>query len=169
MTATQPMQDVLKTCSLHALLLVTSKMLARSGFGDVQIMDRREKRQKSRFGGHELLCETTLGSLSIRIVVKVINDAVRLRMLDELSGVVARTKADLGILISPHHVTSSARRHQVAFREAHVEVMDGERLAGRLMSLGIGVRPKGSVDYGFFWSLEEASQRIAALMREEGL
>jgi restriction endonuclease Mrr len=165
----QPLQRVLQRSSLHSLLLVTSKMLSRSGFGDVQILDRREPRQRSRFGGHELLCETNVGSLPVRIVVKVINDAVRLRMLDELAGVVIRTKSDLGLIVTPHHLTASARRHQEAFHSARIEVIDGVRLAEKLTSLGIGVREKGSIDFAFFMALEEAADRITAFMRKGDL
>lgn len=163
----QPMIQVLQNSSLHGLLLVTSKMLARSGFGDVQILDRRETRQKSRFGGHELLCESSLGSLPVKVIVKVINDSIRLRMLDELAGAVMRTKADLGLIVSPHHLTSSASRHQASYKAARVEAIDGAELVGRLTRLGIGVRKSGELDYQFFGGLEEVSRRVMCFIRKE--
>lgn len=161
------MVAVLQSCSLHSLLMLTSKMLSRSGFGDVQILGRREMRQKSRFGGHELLCEGVVGTEPYRVIVKVINDAVRLRMLDELAGAVIRTKADLGIIVSPHHLTTSADKHQGDYYGARLCVIDGLDMATRLSKLGIGVRPKGSVDYQYFEQLDEVGERALAFMRQE--
>lgn len=163
----QPMIHVLKQSSLHSLLLLTAKMLSRSGFGEVQILDRRETRQKSRFGGHELLCETSLGSLPVKVIVKVINDSIRLRMLDELAGAVLRTKADLGIIVSPHHLTSSAKRYQASYKSARLSVIDGAALAERLGRLGIGIRAHGGPDYAFFIELEEMGRRVSDFMRRE--
>ncbi len=162
------MRNMLKRSSLHTLLLLTSKMLARTGFGDVEILDRRETKQKSRFGGHELQCETSLGALPLKVIVKVINDGVRLRMLDEMAGAVMRTKADLGIIVSPHHLTSSAEQHLASHKSARVVVIDGVEFARRLVRLGIGVRDFGEVDYQFFGKLEEIGGRALAFMRSEG-
>lgn len=161
----QALLHMLQRSSLHTLLLLTSKVLSRSGFGEVQILDRRETRQKSRFGGHELMCESSFGSLPLKVIVKVINDGVRVRMLDELAGAVIRTKADLGIIVSPRHVTATARKLQPHYLSARVNIIDGNDLAERLMKLGIGVRPKGDVDYQFFGALEEVSERVNAFMK----
>ncbi|ARU41214.1 hypothetical protein CCB80_08730 [Armatimonadetes bacterium Uphvl-Ar1] len=161
----QTMLHVLQGSSLHSLLLLTSKVLSRSGFGEVQVLDRRETRQKSRFGGHELMCESTFGSLPVKVIVKVINDSVRLRMLDELVGAVQRTKADLGIIVSPRHVTASARKLQDHYKASRVNIIDGTELADRLTRLGIGVRPKGDVDFQFFGALEEVGHRVTAFMK----
>lgn len=163
----QAMLNVLQGSSLHSLLMLTSKVLSRSGFGEVQILDRRETRQKSRFGGHELMCESSFGSLPVKVIVKVINDGVRVRMLDELVGAVQRTKADLGIIVSPRHVTASALKLQAHYKSARVNIIDGTELAERLTKLGIGVRPKGDIDYQFFGSLEEVGSRVLAFMRKE--
>lgn len=163
----QALLHMLQRSSLHTLLLLTSKVLSRSGFGEVQILDRRETRQKSRFGGHELMCESSFGSLPLKVIVKVINDGVRVRMLDELAGAVMRTRADLGIIVSPRHVTATARKLQPHYLSARVNIIDGNDLAERLMKLGIGVRLKGDVDYQFFGALEEVSERVNAFMKAE--
>ena len=111
----QALEEMLKRCSLHSLLMLTSKVLSRSGFGDVQLLDRRQSRQKSRFGGHELLCESSVGMFPTRVIVKVIQDSVRLRMLDELAGSVRRTNADMGLIVSPHHLTANASKHLASY------------------------------------------------------
>src|SRR5579871_2191023 len=102
------LEYTLKNCSLHVLLMLTSRVLTRSGLGDAQILDRRHTKQKSRFGGHEILCETVVGDATYRTIVKVVNDTGRLRMLDELAGSVIRMKADRGILVTPRRLSVRA-------------------------------------------------------------
>lgn len=161
------LQFTLKNCSLHALILITARLLSRSGFGDAQILDRRLTRQKSRYGGHEILCETVVGGGPYRTIVKVINDVGRLRMLDELAGSVIRTKADRGLLITPHNLSAGARRNLESYFGVRVEAVAGEAFADLLVRFGIGVRPRGDVDYAFFTELEEVSKRLLAFLREE--
>lgn len=162
-----PLVEMLKNCSLHSLMMLTSKALSLSGFGDVQILDRRQSRQRSRYGGHELVCRGSLGTLPMKVIVKVINDSVRLRMLDELAGAVIRNRADLGIIVTPHHVTTNAARQQGAYRLARVETVDGHGLASILRKFAIGIRPRGEVDYAFFGELEDASRRILSIIARE--
>ena len=162
-----PFEGILQTCSLHSLLMLTSKALTRSGFGDVQILDRRQVRQKSRFGGHELLCETTVGHLPCKVIVKVINDKVRQRMLDELAGAVDRNKADLGLLVTPHQLSATAAKQQGSYSRSRIQVIDGAALEELLRKFKIGIRPKGDIDYAFFSSLEEVSDRLLAFMSKE--
>lgn len=153
----EPLQKALQQCSLHALLIICSKVLTRSGFGDVQILDRRQNKQKSRFGGHELLCQTNLGFIPIKMIVKVARDTVRTRMLDELAGTVIRTSADLGLIITPYHLTTRAVKHKDAYKGVRIDSLDGSGLADLLRRYQYGVLLSGKVDYGFFTSLEESA------------
>lgn len=164
-----PLTGALQGCSLHSLLMVTSQALSRSGYGDVQILDRRQSKQRSRFGGHELACFTNLGSVQAKVIVKVIRDTVRIRMLDELSGAVLRTGANLGILVTPFDVAKSAAKQLGKYDPTHIEVIDGDALAELLTKYHIGLRSRGDVDYAFFGGLEEASDRIMSFMRKERL
>ena len=164
-----PFVRALQQCSLHSLILLTTKALGRSGFGDVQILDRRQSKQRSRYGGHELECRVIVGTLPMKVIVKVINDSVRVRMLDELAGAVVRTKADLGLIVTPHHVTANAARHQGTYRGARVEIMDGKKLSDLLRHIKVGIRPYGDVDYAFFEALEEVSQRMLAFIAANSL
>lgn len=164
---TDALPPVLQECSLHSLLICVSRTLTRSGFGDVQILDRRRSKQKSRFGGHELMCETTLGSYPVKVVVKVIKDDVRTRMVDELAGTVMRTNADLGLLVTPFNVSERVRAAQGAYRPLRLEFIDGNRLAELMRCSGVGVRSKGSVDYAFFSELEDVSERLLAFLGKE--
>lgn len=158
----------LQALPLHPLLMVVAKALARAGYGDVRITGRRTPKGKSDDGGHEILCERDLGTVPVRIAVKVVRDAVRVRMLDELAGVVARTGCDLGLVVTPFAPgkTVAAELARTVRPGPRVEVMDGAALARLLVRYGIGVREKGSVDYPFFRELEEASLRILTFAEE---
>lgn len=160
------LERVLQRCSLHALLMLTSNALTRAGFGDVQILDRRQSKQKTRYGGHELMCQTTIGSLPVKVIVKVINDAIRGRMMDELAGAVLRTKADLGLLVTPHQTSAIMKKRQAEYRPVRIEIMDGPVLASLLSANGIGVTEKKRVDFPFFSSIEIASERILGFLAE---
>lgn len=159
-----PFVGALQQCSLHSLLMLTSKALSRSGFGDVQILDRRQSKQKSRYGGHELECRFLVGTMSMKVIVKVVRDSVRVRMLDELAGAVLRSKADLGLIVTPHHVTVNAARHQASYQRARIEIIDGKQLAELLQQVRVGIRSKGDVDYAFFEALEEVSLRMLSFI-----
>ena len=159
-----PLQHALKNCSLHVLLMITSKALSRVGYGDVQILDRRTSRQKSRFGGHELLCQTTLGGRSVTVLVKVLRDSIRIRNLDELAGTVIRRGADSALIITPHHVTRVAKTLISEYKPLKTAVIDGLELAGMLSEARIGTRGNSDVDYAFFGEIEEASARILSFM-----
>ena len=151
----QQLKGALQSASLHPLLLMVSRVLARSGYGEVRLMDRLSPREKSREGGHELLCELVHGIDVHRIVVKVLRDSIRIRNLDELVGTINRTGADSGIVISPHHVTRDAKRLLEVYSGVDIGVVDGEQLATWLRLHDIGTLPSGDVDYAFFGHLED--------------
>jgi len=168
MPKTDPLTLALRECSLHSLLMLTSKVLTRAGFGDVEILDRRETGQKSRHGGHEMSCLTYVGSLPVRSIVKVVPQYdLRTRHFDELAGGVLRAGADLGLLVTPHKVSASIAGKQPSYRPARLEVIDGNSLASLMRCSGIGVRPDGSPDYAFFAELEEVSGRLMGFIRKE--
>lgn len=162
-----PLEGALQGCSLHALLMCVSKALARSGFGDVQILDRRSSRQKSRYGGHEILCESALGTYPLRVAVKVVRDTARTRMGDELAGTVLRTGADMGLLVTPFNVSPKLRQAQGSYKPARIETLDGGGLARLMRCSGVGVRPNGDVDYAFFAELEQVSRRLLDFIGRE--
>jgi restriction endonuclease Mrr len=151
------LERALQDCSLHALLIICSKVLTRSGFGDVQILDRRQSRQKSRYGGYELICQTNLGFLPVRMIVKVVRDTVRTRMLDELAGATVRSSADFGLIITPYHLTKKAVKHKESYKNVRIEALEGAALSELLQRYGFGVALSGKADPAFFKSLEESA------------
>lgn len=164
---TDPLAGALRECSLHCLLILVSKALTRSGFGDVEIVGRRQPGQKSRFGGHEIACAAALGPLPLKVLVKVVRDDLRLRHFDELAGGVIRGRADLGLLVSPFEISASAARAQALYRPARVESMDGNGLAELIRCSGFAVRPDGSPDYAFLSELETVSERLLEFVGKE--
>jgi len=156
----EQLKGALKAATLHPLLLMVSKVLARSGYGEIRVMDRRTARQKSRDGGHELICELLQGQEPHRIVVKVLRDSIRIRNLDELVGTINRTGADSGLVVSAHHITRDARRLIESYSGVEIGVVDGDGLANWLRVHGIGVLSNGDVDYGFFGHLEDLSHHV---------
>lgn len=157
----------LRECSLHSLLMLTSKALIRSGWTEVELLDRRDARQKSRSGGHEMSCVALLGPTPVKMIVKVVRDDVRTRMLDELAGAVLRNSADLGLIVTPYQVSASVSGKQAAYRPARVESLDGDSLATLMRCSGIAVRPDGTPDYAFLAELEAVSGRLLAFIRKE--
>lgn len=160
------LKGALQAASLHPLLLVVSKLLARSGYGDVQLMDRRAPKQKTRQGGHELVCELMEGDELRRVVVKVLRDSIRIRNLDELVGTINRTGADSGLVISPHHLTKDAQELIESYSSVSFGIIDGDALSEWMLLHGIGVRKGGEVDFGFFGSLEDVSLQVRHFIEE---
>ncbi len=145
--------------------MLAQKALARSGFGDVHLLDRRLSKQKTRDGGHELACYCTFGILRVKVVVKLINDPVNLRMCSELASTVRRMKADFGVIIGTRHVTAAAKKHLAFFRDEKVVILNGDSFASLLRKHRLGVRPGGAVDYAYLSALEHVSPKIICAIR----
>jgi hypothetical protein len=148
--------------------MLTSKALTRAGFGDVEIMDRRTSKEKSRFGGYELSCRLMLGSLPAKVIVKVLSrDTIRQRQLDELAGSVMRSGADAGLIVSPYPLPQALLGAVRSYRPLKIHVIDGPLLAELLTRSSIGIGPKGRPDFAFFSELEDTSLKIQSFMRRE--
>lgn len=166
MTNLQELQVKLKECSLYGLLLVTQVALTRAGYGDVQFQDRRESRQKTRHGGHELLCRMRVGEVTSHIVVKVIKDGIRTRMLDEAMGTADRRRADFAMIVSPHNLSPKVAPHQGEYSKTPLQVFDGLNLARLVAKHGVGLRQDGSIDYAYYEVMrQEARQLLPQLLR----
>lgn len=167
---TDPLAGALQGCSFHALLMLCSKALTRSGFGDVEILDRRQRGQRSRHGGHDMDCRASVGTFPAKVIVKVVleRDGVKTRNFDELAGAALRASADLGLILTPYKVSASVAARQASYGPVRVEAMDGKALADLMRRSGIAVRPSGEPDFAFLAELEEVSGRLLAFMRKEG-
>ncbi len=149
------MVAALQACSLFELLILLQPILAREGYGDVEVLDRLLTTQKTRHGGFEMVSRIGAGILPLTCVIKVINDDIRVRMLSELVGTVDRINADVGLVITPKKLCKSAEKELPKYTTTKLQILDGEALAGLMRKHKIGVRPGGGVDYAFFGGLED--------------
>lgn len=161
-----PLIPLLQSASLHALLILVSESLAKSGFYSVQFLGRREPSQKSDKGGHELLCHSLSAGYKQKVLVKVMRYPFRSRMFHELAGVAICERADFAILVAPHKLSSKMVEVQEACSSVRVEVIDGELLASRLRAQGTGIRASGEPDFAFFSALEEYSRKVLTFAKE---
>ena len=160
------LQRELQACPLHVLLLATQRALSRSGYGDVQFLGRFRRRQKSRLGGHDIVCETVMGASVHHVVVKVLRDTVRVRHLDELAGTVQRTRADTGLVVSPYGMTKAAAQTIGGGGVPRFHVVAGADMAEWFANYGVGVKKDGTVDRLFFRHLEEAAGKMDAFLKK---
>jgi hypothetical protein len=155
--------------SFHALQILISTVMSRSGWNETIILDRRETGRKSRHGGHEISCRTFLGPVAVKMVVKVHRDTGRTRMLDEMAGTVLRNGADVGLLVTPTKLSPGIAAKQAGYKGVRMESIDHEALASLMRCSGVGVRHDGTPDYEFLVALEEQSARLLVFMKQEGL
>ena len=160
MTNLQELQVKLQECSLYGLLLVTSAALTRAGYGDVQFQDRRESRQKTKHGGHELTCTLRVGEAMSRAVVKVINDGIRTRMCDEAMGTADRRRADFAMIVSPHNLSPKVAHQQGQYTKTPLQVFAGIDLAALVAKYKVGIRKDGSIDYAYYETLRSSAHEL---------
>lgn len=152
----------LRKCSFPAYLHIVHKTLIRAGFGDVQLLDRFETYQKSRYGGHEIECFVPCGSRSIKVVVKVIKDRIRIRMLDELVGVLNRCGGEMALIVSPFIMGDEVAIQSTRYNTVSLDVIDEVDLVRLMSKHTVGVRRNGELDYAYFEALEEDIAAIRA-------
>lgn len=161
---TKPLELALRQLSLNPLMTIVSRVLTRAGYGEARLQDRLKEKQKSRNGGCDLLFEATFGTREVRVAVKVLRDTIRTRMLDEMCGVVRRTKADMGFLVTPYSLGKKARDLLSSYRP-EIHVIDGAALAELMQLYGIGTKGPGVVDEEFFAWLEHYSDRTVDYLK----
>lgn len=158
------LKAALQSSSFFPLLSLVSRTLTRAGYGEVRFMGRRAPQQKSKDAGYDLLFEATFATRRrLVVVVKVADQPIRIRQLDEMCGVIHRTRADMGFVVSAHHVTRKAKALLPDY-EPTVQAIDGEQLAALMSEYQIGTRGKGEVDYAFFGSLEHYSNKVLSFI-----
>lgn len=155
--------SVIRVSSFHVQMLLVRQLLDRLGYKQLQFMGRRERKEKTYLGGHEFTDETRVGLFDVQTVVKFVGQEVRVRMLDELAGVVRRTGSDYGILISTHGLTSSAEFHLGSHEPIRIRVVTGTEFARLLIQPKIGVREVQGleVDESFFRHLDRMSRQVS--------
>lgn len=155
--------SVIRVSSFHVQMLLVRQLLDRLGYKQLQFMGRRERKEKTYLGGHEFTADDRLGLFYVQTVVKFVGQEVRVRMLDELAGVVRRTGSDYGILISTHGLTNSAEFHLGSHEPIRIRVVTGTEFARLLIQHKIGVREVQGleVDEPFFRHLDRMSRQVS--------
>lgn len=160
-------ESALATLSLHPLLILVSRLLSRSGYGDVHLLGRREAKGRTPEIGHEIVCHALLGGMSATVVVKVIRDVARVRHLDELSGVALRRGADAALLVAPRGLSRSATAALGSYAPRRIDVLDAPEIAHLMKVHRVGVLSSGEVDHAFLQGLEESSQLLLGFIRDK--
>lgn len=149
-----PLQGALGQCSTRALVLLTAKALERVGSGDVELVDRRRTGRNGRRGGFEIVCRGAAGLVPVVMVVKVVRTPLTARTLDEVAGAASRAGADAALVVTPHHSSALPSGAQADYAPLRLLAYGGSGFAELIRRSGIGVRPRGDVDYAFLESLE---------------
>jgi len=159
--STKPLERVLQDLSLNELIMLLEKLLPFEGFGDVEVLDRRKTKQKSRFGGFEMRCRTKVGNQAGIVLVKVVPKfPLNTRMVHELAGCGLEHDALLSLLVSPFNRSPSRAFAQALQPKLRVRIIDVPELIRLMNCSGLGIRPKGEVDYAFFANLKTASDLV---------
>lgn len=157
-------QSRIHHAKLHTKLLLLQRLLARLGFGDVRSMGRLKAGQKSKQGGHELFCRFQAGSQTATMVVKLVSDSARLRMLCELAGTVLLNRAQFGLLVTTKPSSGRMFRFLDRLAPLKIDLIDGPHLAQLLHKYGIGVREHGEPDFSYLEQLDGQEKEVVALL-----
>ncbi len=161
-------QQLMQEVNFHVLLLCVSNVLSREGFSDVQLLGRRTTKQKSYLGGCDLVAHQRLGVFETKTLIKVIQDDIRLRMLDEITGAMPRTKANFGAIVTPFGLTKQVAELNQKYPGNPIRIIDGKELASHMITHRIGVRERmGKLvpDFTYFQQLHEGSRRMLAFLK----
>jgi membrane-bound metal-dependent hydrolase YbcI (DUF457 family) len=144
--------------SYHAFEACLADLLWRIGYTDVRMLGRTSPRQRTRHGGRDLEASSRTGLTRSRIIVqaKQYRRPVQRRFVDELRGVMLRTGAAQGVLITTSRFPVVARQTAHADRSAPVRLVDAKELLDLLIAHGIGVTTGAGdvrIDSDFFADL----------------
>lgn len=150
MTLREQLEAMLNGTKLHGFEMILQSLLSREGYGEVTLMGRRRSKQKSRYGGFELLCKLSIGPEPFVCIVKVVHQhEIRVRQVMEAAGNVDRMKVDMAIIATPLTTCESTAQVLPLISKSRVDIWDGPRIADLMIKYGIGVR-NGEVDYAYF-------------------
>ncbi len=155
----------LENCSLYAHLLMLEKACSMAGYGYVEIMDRRLPKQKSRYGGYEMVLHGMVGRSKLKVIVKVVRDTLHVRNFAELNGAIQQSGADFGILVSPHIPTDSFIANLPKFHE-RIDLWAGKTYIQVLKYFKIGFRLSGEPDYAQLQEYERLAEKSEKALRK---
>lgn len=157
-------QSRIHHAKLHTKVILLQRLLCRMGFGEVQSMGRLKPSQKSKQGGHELFCRFQAGSQTATMVVKLVSDSARLRMLCELAGTMLLNRAQFGLLVATKRSSERMFRCLDRLSPLKIDLIDGPALVQLLHKYGIGVRIQGEPDFAYLEGLDQQEREIVDLL-----
>ncbi|MBS1703673.1 MAG: restriction endonuclease [Armatimonadetes bacterium] len=158
-----PISSSVAALPLGALEILVQTLLAREGFGEVEIMNRWNPKQKTKKGGFELVCFRGTGPLRETTLVKVIQDDIRVRMLAELVGNVDRINADFGIVVTTKRACHSARRELPKFTTCQVRIVEPPDIENLMRKHLVGFREHGEPNHAYFSFLMEQAEALEGI------
>lgn len=157
-------QSRIHHAKLHTKVILVQRLLGRMGFGEVRSMGRLKPSQKSKRGGHELFCRFQAGSQDATMVVKLVSDSARLRMLCELAGTMLLNRAQFGLLIATKPSSERMFRYLDRLTPLKMDLIDGPALVQLLHKHGIGIRQHGEPDFAYLERLDAQEKAIIGLL-----
>lgn len=136
------MREQLYRLSFHAFEHLVKELLTLLGYSNARLLGRTQWRQHTRHGGINMEAFATVGLSSAQVVlqVKQYRRTVSRQFIDELRGVVVRTGAGEGIVITTSHFSSVATMAAKSQRLAPIRLIGGEELIRLLIEHRIGTR-----------------------------
>jgi restriction system protein len=147
----------LKLPTFERLLL---DLLRKSGYSNVQLADRMDRRGRTRQGGLDLKAysRTDLSSALTIAQIKQYKETVPRRFVDELRGTMLRVGAKQGLLMTTSTFSAVARQAAHTIPLLPIQLIDGDALLDLLIERQIGVVSRTVqrlvIDEGFFAALE---------------
>ncbi len=127
--------------SFHAYEHLIQELLTKLGYAQARLLDRTSWRQCTNHGGMDMEAYAKIGITAERIVlqIKQYRRPVSRRFVDELRGVVLRTGAGQGVIITTSTFSAVARKAALEDKTAPIRLVDGHELTQLLLHYGVGV------------------------------
>ena len=143
--------------------LCIKQLLVALGYERPQSLGRRYFRGGAKTGGADIqtFLATDRIAVPVLVVLKQFKRDVQLRYVDELRGSLARRRVTHGLIVT---TSRFPKRAEEAARsgDSRIDLIDGETLAGLLLTYGIGVKTiqttSIAVDDDYFETLGEAEE-----------
>lgn len=166
MTVREQLIAMLKETNLHAFQIILQSILQREGYGEVTLMDRRRPKQKSRYGGFELVCKSSIGPEPFVCIVKVVlQHSVRVRQVMEAAGNVDRMSVDMAIVATPYTTCETTAEILPLMTKSRIDIWDGPRIVDLMMKHRVGTR-EGEVDFAYFGWLNYVSDKSIEVLEK---
>ncbi len=158
------LKEQLLALSFHAFEETVRILLTRLGYAEARLLGRTQWRQCTRHGGTDMQALVRIGVSEGQVVlqVKQYRRPVSRRFVDELGGVILRTGAREGIVITTSDFSQVARKSAQSQRIAPIRLIDGDELTGLLIKHRLGIVTKEhdseewfDLDAAYFQDLHE--------------